>query len=222
MGSMSGQKISGAAAILFIIMTLVSGFMVSPPPSPNESAAKFLEYYSDNRNALLAQGIIALLSNIPAFLFIAGLWNILRADDRHGDVLANGSLFAFITAGAIASVASVVSMGLAMSADGNGLTEESARTIGLVFVLANPAIFSSMAAATGFSGLIIARGTRLPTWIGWIGLLNGLVLLVATFSVAMSGAFEPYGLVGFAGFMLLAIYAVVLGVFMWLRAPDNG
>jgi hypothetical protein len=218
MGSINGQKLAGAAAVVFIAMTLISGFMVSPPPSPNESPAKFLEYYADHRNEILAQGIVALLANIPAFLFIAGFWNILRSEDRQGDVLATGSIFAIVAAGVLASLASAFAMGIAMSGDGNGLTEDSARTLGLISELVNPAIFSCMAPFALFSGWVLLRGERLPSWIGYVGIICGILLLAATFSVAMSGAFEPFGLLSFAGFLTLSLYAVLIGVFMWLRA----
>jgi hypothetical protein len=52
MGTLNGQRLAGAAGIVFVVATLVSGFMVAPPPSPDESGVKFLTYYSDHRTVL--------------------------------------------------------------------------------------------------------------------------------------------------------------------------
>lgn len=217
MNTWNSQKIAGAAGVAFIVMTLASGFIVTPPPSPNESATKFLEYYTDHRNALLLQGIVALLANIPAFLFIAGLWNLLRKEEGENGILAPAAVFAFITAGAVTSVTAGLYLGIAIQAD-NGLTEELAKGLALVGILTNPALFSVMSAAAAASGYVLWRGSKMPNWLGWLGLVDGLVLLIATFSVATSGAFEPFGIFSFGGFLLLSVYGIVLGVFMWLRA----
>jgi hypothetical protein len=218
MGTSNGQKLAGAAGIFFIVLTLASGFIVSPPPTPNESATKFLEYYSDHRNALLLQGIVSLLANIPAFIFVGGLWNLLRREEGESGVLAPGAVFAFVTTGAVTSVIAGLYMGLAFSADGNGLDESSARTLGLLVILVNPAIFSIMSPAAALSGYVLWRGSKMPNWVGWLGLLTGLVLLVATFSVANAGTFQPYGIFSFLGFLLLSAYGISLGVLMWMRA----
>lgn len=219
MGSISGQKAAGAAGVLFILLTLVSSLLVEPPPSASKSAEKFFEYYNDNRNTLLAQGIIAVLGNIPVFIFLGGLWSLLRREEGDAGVLAPAALFAFVTLAAVATLASAWAMGIAALADGNGLTEEMARTLGVVSTLVQPGLMSAMAPAAGISGYVLMRGTSMPRWIGVIGLLSAALGVVAIFGVANDGAFQPFGVFSFGAFLVFSAFVVLLGVFMWLRAP---
>ncbi len=219
MRSINGQRAAGAAGIVFIVLTLGSGFLVQPPPSASHPATKFFEYYNDNRNALLAQGIIAVLGNIPAFIFVGGLWSLLRREEGDGGVLGPAAIFAFVTLAAVATLASTWSMGIAMLADGNGLSEEMARTLGVVSTLVQPGLMSAMAPSAGISGYVLVRGTSLPRWIGIVGLVSAALGIVAIFGVATDGALAPFGLFSFGAFLVFSAYVVLLGVFMWLRSP---
>lgn len=221
MASINGQKAAGAAGVLFIALTLAAGFLVQPPPTASHSPAKFFEYYNDNRNALLAQGIIAVLANIPAFVFVGGLWTLLRREEGDAGVLAAAAIFAFVVLDGIATLASAWSMGIAALADGNGLTEEMSRTLGVVSTMVQSGLMSAMAPAAGISGYILTRGTTMPRWIGFIGLLGAVLGVIAIFGVANDGAFTPFGLFSFGAFLAFSAYVIVLGVFMWLRAGEG-
>jgi len=219
MGTLNGQKLAGAAGILFVAATLVSAFIVSPPPSPDESAAKFLAYYSDHRTVLLVQMLIGLLANIPAFLFVAGLWNLLRRDEAEGGILATAAAVAFIVGGAVITVATGWTGALGYLGDGNGLDEGSARTLSLLGTIGcSSGIFAAFATTEAASGYILLKGSTVPKWLGWIGLAAAVLAVVATFSVAKSGAFAPFGFFTFAGFLSLSAYVVLVSFFMWQRA----
>jgi hypothetical protein len=223
MGTWNGQKLAGAAGVVFIVATLVSAFIVSPPPSPDESAAKFVEYYSDNRTVLLVQMIIAVLADIPAFLFIAGFWQLLRREEGEAGILATATVVAFIVGGAVVTVASGWLGALAYLGDGNGLDEGSARTLSLLGTLSTTSgIFAAFAATEAASGYVLLKGTVLPKWLGWIGLAAAVLALVAVFAVAKSGDwFIPFGIFSFAGFLSFSAYVVLVSVFMWLRPKAN-
>lgn len=218
MGTWNGQRLAGAAGLLFVVSILVSGFMVAPPPSPDEPATKFLAYYSDHRNVLLVQAILGLLAIIPAFVFAAGLWNLLRSEDREGGVLASAAIFSFIASGALAVLISAWFGALGYLGNGHGLTEDSAKTLSVLAAVLNQAFFAPLALTTGGSGLLLTRGTSVPRWIGWIGLAAAVLAVVGVFSVANSGVFAPFGIAFFAAFLSFAAYVAVLSVFMWRRA----
>jgi hypothetical protein len=219
MATWNGQKLAGAAGVLFIVGTLVSAFIVSPPPSPDESAAKFLAYYSDHRTVLLVQMIIGLLAIIPAILFVAGLWNLLRSEEGEGGILATTAAIGFIIAGAVVTVATGWAGALGYLADGNGLDEGSARTLSLLgTVLCTSGIFVAFATTEAASGYLLLKGSALPKWLGWIGLAAAVIGLAGVFSVAKSGVFAPFGFFSFAAFLSFSAYVVIVSVFMWLRA----
>lgn len=218
MGTWNGQKLAGAAGIVFIVATLVSGFIVSPPPSPDESNAKFVEYFNDHRTVLLVQMIIAVLADIPAFLFIAGFWQLLRREEVAGGILATTAIVSFLVGGAVITVSSGWLGGMGYLGDGNGLDEGSARILSLLgTMVCFSGIFAAFAAAQAASGLLLLKGAILPRWLGWIGLIAALLSLVAVFSVAKSGVFAPFGFFSFAAFLSFSAYVALVSVFMWLR-----
>lgn len=219
MGTWNGQKLAGAAGVLFIVATLVSALVVSPPPAPDKAASEFLEYYADNRTILLVQMMIGLLANIPAFLFIAGFWNLLRRDEGDGGILATAAVLGFIVAGAVVTIATGWLGALGYLGDGNGLEESDARTLSLLgTVLCTSGIFVSFATTEAASGYLLLKGSVLPKWLGWVGLVAAVIALVAVFSVAQSGVFAPFGFFSFAAFLSFSAYVVLVSVFMWLRA----
>lgn len=219
MGQWNGQKLAGAAGILFIIMTLVSAFIVSPPPSADESPAKFLEYFNDNRSVLLVQMLIGLFAVLPAILFISGVRNLLLSEEAEGGILTLSAVIGFILAGAVVLVATGWLGALGYLGDGNGLDESSARTLSLLgTVICNSAIFVAFATFEGASGYLLLNGVRLPKWLGWVGLAAGVLGVIGVFSVAKDGPFAPFDIASFAAFLSFSAYVLLVSIFMWLRA----
>lgn len=219
MGSWNAQRMAGGAGVLFIVLTLGCGFIVSPPPTADESPAKFLEFFADNRSALLIQMLIALVANIPAFVFASGFWTLLRREDKNGDLLATAAVIALIFGGVIAAISSGWLGALGYLGDGNGLDEGSARTLSLLgSVSTGSGLFVSFTAFAAASGLVLLRGSTLPKWLGWIGLVASVLGILAMCSVAQSGPFSPFQVIQFAGYLAFSLYVLLVSVFMWLRA----
>jgi hypothetical protein len=218
MASWNGQKLAGAAGIVFVVLTLVGAFVVSPPPSADESAAKFLEYFDDNRSVLLAQMLIGFFSVIPAILFVSGFRNVLRREEAEGGILAASAVIGFILAGAVVLVATGWLGALGYLGDGNGLEEGQARTLSLLGTLVcNSGIFVAFATFEGSSGYVLLNGSTLPKWLGWVGLIVSVLALIAVFSVAKDGVFAPFGPASFLAFLSFSAYVVLVSICMWLR-----
>ncbi len=219
MAAWNGQKLAGAAGILFVVLTLVSAFIVSPPPSADESPAKFLEYFDDNRTVLLVQMIIGFIAAIPAVLFLSGFWNLVRGEEAEGGIFATTALVGFVLAGAVVLVATGWIGALGYLGDGNGLDEGNARTLSLLgSVLCNSAIFAGFATFEGGSALVLLNGSAFPKWLGWAGLVVSLLGLLGMFSIGREGFFAPFGPASFLAFLSFSAYVVLVSIFMWLRA----
>jgi hypothetical protein len=163
--------------------------------------------------------LIGLLANIPAFLFVAGFWNLLRRDEAQGGILAAAAAIAFIVGGAVITVATGWAGALGYLGDGNGLDAGSARTLSLLGTIGTTSgIFAAFATTEAASAYLLLKGSVVPKWLGWTGLAAGVLALLATFSVAKSGAFAPFGFFTFAGFLSFSAYVVLLSFFMWQRA----
>ena len=136
---------------------------------------------------------------------------LLFAHTKKGDALS-------LDAGAVCVDEKTVLGSYSSSVD---LNAETARTLGVVSTLVTPAIFTGIVPAVALSGYLIWNGTSLPKWIGIIGLVAAIPGLVAIFSVANSGAFQPFGIFSLGSFLLASLYILLVGVFMWLRAPAS-
>ena len=219
MGSWNAQRLAGGAGVLFIVLTFGCGFIVSPPPTADESSAKFLAYFADNRSALLVQMVVALLADIPAFVFASGFWTLLRREDKDGDLLATAAIIALVFGGVIATINSGWTGALGYLGDGNGLEEGTARTLSLLGTVATTSgLFVSFAAFAAASGCVLLRGSTLPKWLGWIGLVASILAILGVCGLAQSGPFSPFEIVQFGAFVGFSLYVVLVSVFMWLRA----
>lgn len=219
MASWSGQKWAGAAGLLFVVILVVSSFIVPPPPSADDSPAKFLDYLSDHRTLLLVQAIMGVIADIPGILFAAGLWNLLKRDEPEGDVFGTAAVLAFVALGAVVTICLAWTGGLAYLADGNGLDENSARTLSNLSAILALGIFSFMTASNAFSARRLLQSTATPRWVGWMGCAAAVLAAFGMFAVAKSGLFAPFGIGQFVPFLFFVAYVAVISVFMWRRAP---
>jgi hypothetical protein len=218
MRSLSAQKVAGIFGLIFVVLTLVGGFIAPFPPDPDEAPAKFLAYYARNRSILLAQAVISLAGIIAVFPFVGGFWNKLRAADGEGGILAISAIAAFILTGAIATILSAWTGGLAMLAN-NGLDETNAKAFTFVFDFIGNGIYAPLAAMSLSSGYLFVTKGGLPKWGGWLGIVLGIVQGVAIGEVATSGLFTPFGPLGLVSFVGFMLYTAIISVFM-LRGSD--
>jgi Domain of unknown function (DUF4386) len=218
MAPLQGSRLAAIGGMVFVVGSLVSAFIVSPPPSPDDPSAKFLSYYSDHRTVLLVQALIGAGAISPAFLYVAGLWNVLRRNEREGGVLGAAAVFSLVGALGVIAIATSWPGALAFLAEGNGLDENSARTLSLISTLLAIGIFALVAGANGFTGWRLLQGTELPRWLGWVGLVGAVLALLGMCSVAKSGIFEPFGFFTFLAFLTFLGYIAIISVLMWMRA----
>ena len=66
-------------------------------------------------------------------------------------------------------------------------------------------------AATAFYGLAISLSDHYPKWLGWAGIVVGLLVTVDGVAVALGEGF-------FVSVFLVLLWLVVMGVFLWRKA----
>lgn len=166
------SKIAPLLAVLFVAF-VVASVAITNAPSSDASPASILHYYRTHKNhASISAVLIA-----PAIVFGLFWFSYLRTwlqrrdvDHRWGTIsLAGGILFA-----ATGGVAGGVLASLGDSPD--HLTLSSAQTLNylqsdLAAILASAA-FGVMAIS---AGIAMIKSTRLPTWLGWVSLILGIL-----------------------------------------------
>lgn len=215
MSRQEALRLAGIAGIVFAVGNLAAGFMVpAAPPSTGDSAEDFLAFLSDHRRLWLLSSAINILLIIPAVVFIAGFWRILRAADSEDGVLALAASLAFIVAGGVFVVSSGWSAGIAFLSDGHGLNAAAAKDFLLIGAIFNQAVFGPIAAALGFGGYLLAKRGPYPAWVGWAGVAVAVVGAASVFALREDDPLAPFSLLPLAAFVLFDVWVVLLSVFM--------
>jgi hypothetical protein len=199
-----------ASGIIFVALFIIGIALFSTPDSDN-TAERILSFYDDkgNRAQLIASGYVLVLSGVFFFWFLGSLRaRLLEAEGPPGRltsiVFASGIVFVTMLMAAAAAFMFVA--GEITFAD-VAVDAEIARVLpdlGFAFLLI-PGAFAAIAMIDAASVLIIRTGV-LPKWIGWLGFVVSVGLLV-------SALFFPIA--------LLLIWVGVVSLAL-LRIPGEG
>jgi len=172
------SRIGALAGILFVILIVV-GFLVrgdvdSEPSDPSAEIARELENDRDQRDA---GSFIGLFGWLSFFWFLAYFRKRLQEAEGEAGWLTSVAYGGGLVAAAMLLVA--VAFNLANTSISNyGPDTQVAKTFvaltwNYIWVIAPPLI-----AMTAAASIIIVRFGALPRWIGWIGILPTVTLLL--------------------------------------------
>ncbi len=187
--------------LAFVVVTLVSFAVGGEPPEVKDGAAKVVEHYVDNKDAIMVGGALAGIAASLLLFFAAYLRKVLRAAEGEGGVL---SILAVVGAGVFAT-------GIAIDATISFALAESADDLAPAGAQALQALWENdfMPMAVGLqvlllsTGLSIVRHGALPKWLGWIAILLAIVAVTPA---------------GFAAFIGSALWFAILSVMLTMRA----
>ncbi|HXY94293.1 MAG TPA: hypothetical protein VEP49_17575 [Acidimicrobiia bacterium] len=209
------ERYGALGGIVFVVLVVVSIFVPGSTPMASDSPAKILKYFHDHQDAIKVASFVGVLASVPILLWAGSLWARLhRAGDRQfrlGLIAVLGLLLG--GAGNLTQTATTAAVALELK--NVGPTEAK-----FFFVLGQG--FSS-AGAIGLAVLVLAtsmavfRFQAFPKWVGWIGVLDGVLFLIASYSIATTG--DAIGAFGFASFIVWAIWLLITSVIMF-RAKD--
>jgi hypothetical protein len=208
------ERYGAAAGVLFVILALVSSFLPGEsPPAIDDSARDIAKYFHGHSGAIQAGAFLIGLGAIAFLWFIGSLWSRLRRpeDTRRLATIAAG--------GGVVSVGLVL-VGFSMNAT-ISLRLASLGLLGARFfyTLANVVIAMasfSIAVLVVATSVAAIRAKVFPVWLGWAGVVLGLLWVVAGLGVSTdnSGIFA----LGFVAFLLWMVWILVVSVFLY-RAP---
>jgi hypothetical protein len=194
------EAMAVASGLIFAILAAV-GFIILGQPEAAASGEQIVEFFTDNESAAQWQ---ALLFGVAAFFYLWYGATIASAVRR-----AEGDPAGRIPAAIVALGAA--SAGIYLAGEAALLTlARTAETVptDLLFHLANNAFALSSFIAGGFAWAVvlgIMRTGLLDDWVGWLGLLVALVLLVngivQLFAELDSDFGQIYGSIAFFAFL---------------------
>jgi hypothetical protein len=216
----SWERLSAASGIGFVLASAIAFLIVPDPPTADEGSEFILNFFSLNDSDLLWQAFFFGVGSVFLLWFGGALAGVLRnAEGEMGgrvppivaaSVGASVALFlvGVTGAGAVASGVEQMDQGVAY-----GIYQISS----FAFVMTDfPAAAFVWAASLG-----IARTVVLPSSVGWVGGVVGLLLVVNAGGrmLADNDTFAPGGTANTIAFGLFLFWVFVTSVFMMQRLP---
>ena len=182
MSNSTWKRIGAAGGIGFVVLQLTSQSLIQiggAEPAFNAPAQEILEFFMNRNSGLFALGGYLSILSIIAFLwFLGSLWSTLRSAEGDPAWLSTVALGSGLL---VAAVIPSSGMGwpLAVFRIDEGLDPQLAR---LHFDVGNFAFANLWVTLASFllaTGLVTIRSRALPLWIGWLGVVVAILLLVA-------------------------------------------
>jgi hypothetical protein len=192
--------LSGVLAVaLAVVSIIVTGF---DDVAADDSVVTVVEFWRDNDSQQIAGAIISALALVPLLWFLGSLRSALRAAEGE-----TGRLSAIAFAGGIVLVAGGAvdaSMQFAVADTADELPPVATQTLSALysdFFLIFPVGLATFLLA---SALAILRTGALPSWVGWVALVLGVVALTP---------------ISFFVFFLILVWIAIVSVMLFQRQP---
>jgi hypothetical protein len=212
------NRLGAGLGIAFVTLQLGVGAVLGGAPALDAPVAEIQSYLvADGGNVLLA----AMMGTLSAFffiLFLGALRTFLRTAEGAPGSLSMVAFGAGLVTIILATTAGLPTVALAWDdtaalAD-PGLVQAACNLNTLALV----PIGSSAGAFCLAAAMIILRTRVTPAWVGWIGVLAGLVGVIATFFLVADDPDSPLGtLANLGGYLLAMLFILLLSICMAIR-----
>lgn len=175
-------------------------------------------FYVGHRAEALLSATLFISMTLPVLVLAGGLRDILRRAERDVETLSATAFGAAIVAVCWHLVFGALNAGIAVAA-AQATDGEIRLLVGLEFVV-DQLNFLVMGAFVGAASLAIIVTRALPRWIGWIGVVAGVLLLVSNITLldpTSTGFLGHVSDVGVLGQFVFTIWSVALSVRLILR-----
>jgi len=186
--------------VAFVVLVIVSFIVAGEPPDANSPPREIIDHYVDNKDAVMIGSLLSVIAAALLVFFGAVLRSALRAAEGPGGVLSAVAFAGTIIMATGAAIDATISFALADRAD-------DVAPVGVQALQALwdndffPIVLGAALLLLG-AGLSIARNGVLPRWLGWIGVLVGVLALTP---------------IGFVAFPLGGLWVLIVSVMLALR-----
>lgn len=194
----------------------IIGLIVAPSsPALTASAAEVSDYFINNRNAAMLQTyLIDGIAGISILVFSAGVRNVFRKSERGSTILYDVVLGAGVASASVSLVQAALGETLASSA-----AEQNPEAILMLFNIFNTSdTFKMLALAllSGITAILIFYTNALPKWIGWMGAVLSLALIIGGLSFVLESV--VFYNVLYIALPLLLIWVAAISIVVFRRA----
>jgi hypothetical protein len=187
--------------VAFLVVVIIGFIVGGEPPDVENPPQEIIDHYVDNKDSVQAGVLLQLIAG-ALFLFFAGyLRKVLRAAPGEGGMLPAVALAGATLLAAGAAIDATISFVLAESAD--NIEPAAVQALQALWDNDWPPFILGSSVLLIASGLSIVLYRALPVWLGWIGILIGIL------------GFTP---IGFVGFMGGALWVLVTSILLTVKA----
>ena len=208
--------VSGMSGIMFVIL-LVAAFSFAGPRLPaTASAQAVVAYYVQNQGLLQVVQSLRVLAALVFFVFLAGLWTLLKQAEAGSGERAAAVLAAGVAIPIIILVVSAARLTLTMHA---GQMQDAA-VVQLVrdfAQLLETVAFYPFTVVVGLGSWVLTGTRGVTHWIGLAGVPLALLVLVGVVSSLAGMALAGLAMIGLLGSLA---WVLAVSIVMTLRAAQ--
>jgi hypothetical protein len=212
------DRLGAGLGIVFVALQLGLGAVVGGAPALDAPATEIQSYLVDDGVNVLLAATMGTLSAFFFILFLGSMRTFLRAAEGAPGSLSTVAFGAGLVTITLATTAGLPTVALAWDdtaalAD-PGLVQAAwnLNTLALVPIGSSAGAFCLATAA------IILRARVTPAWVGWIGVLAGVVSVIATLFLVTDDPDSPFGTpANLGGFLLAMLFILLLSISMTTR-----
>jgi hypothetical protein len=207
-------RIPALAGIVAVILIAVGFVLGGSPPKIDDSNGDIVSYFADDRGRVLISFFLGGLAGLPVLVFLAGFTRLLRRAEGEDSFLATAAYGGGVVLVAGALACTGLAMTAAFSVNKDYANEDMIRLLWNTQAIGFNFVFVGMGTFALAAGLSMVRSGALNRWLGWGGIITGVLGLVASFSFDDSGAFAPGGWYGFIPIILWMAFVLVSSILM--------
>ena len=181
-----GARAVAVAGLLFVVLIVASIFVAPGTPNAHATAAKVVSYYQNHKGGVRVEAYVIGLAVFVGVFFFWYLrdWVCSVAENRQLATIGFAGALLFAASGALAA-------GIYWAlADGVGHLDASAMQAFNVWQMDGVAFLLGVGQAVFLvgTGVAIARSGVLPRWLGWAGVVLGVIGLAVPAAVGPTPA----------------------------------
>jgi hypothetical protein len=212
------DKLAAGTGVAFVALIVGSNFVVpKAPPKIDDPIAKVGQYYAAHHSGLLWGGWLGLLGALFGLWFIGTVAHWVRRQNQPR--LATIAFGGGVTATGLALAGGLMGTGLAYLVTApDDIGPQVARAMFDMNLMAFTFIWIPIAVFVAGVSMAGMRSKAMPSWLWGSGAIYSLIAVVASAGVfAHSGGFAPGGGLQLVVFILFAVWALVLSLWLWTR-----